>query len=726
MIASAHGLNLDMGELRRRFAMSLKGATLAQLMAHGAALGFVTRPLRAELSEIVGLEVPCILHWDLHHFVVLKKVVRRRSLRHAFRSLKESEVAHLVVLDPAIGERRLTLEEASPHFTGVALELSPGADFQPQKPAVKLRLSQLTGRVRGLKGALAQIFALACVLELFALVSPLFNQLVIDEVLTSGDRELLTVLTLGFALLLLIQSAIGLARSWMVMVLGQTLGLQWTGNVFAHLIRLPIDYFERRHLGDVVSRFGSVGLIQRALTTAVIEAMLDGIMAIAALVMMLIYGPTLAAVTVVAVLLYGLVRLVAFKPFREAAAERLTMAAKENSHFIETLRAVTPIKLFCREQERRARWQNLVVDVQNRDVRTAKMNIAFSTANTLIFGIENLLVFWFGARMVMDGRAGSASVFTIGMLFAYLSYKSQFTSRVSALINYGVELRMLGLHTERLADIALTRPEQDNPAAEGLDANAPAHDLGHLQPTLELRNVSFRYAEGEPWILKDANFSLRAGESVAVTGTSGCGKTTLLKILLGLLTPTQGEILYGGIPVRQLGMANVRMQFGAVMQDDVLLSGNLMDNISFFDVQPDEMRVESCARHAQIFDDVAKMPMGFRTVVGDMGSGLSGGQKQRLMLARALYKRPRILVLDEATSHLDVPTERAVTQTLGQLGTTRIVVAHRPETIAAAGRVVMMKDGVLMDILQMLRTAVAERPADISATALPGAAGRAN
>ena len=700
MVSSGHGLQLDLADLRRRFAVSLKGATLQSLVSHAAVIGFATRPLRLEMEDLGELTLPCILHWNLNHFVVLKKVARK----------------HIVILDPAVGERRLSMAETSQHFTGVAVELTPNADFRPQDQRARLKLGQLTGRVRGLKRSLVQIFAVAVVLELFALVAPLFNQVVVDEVLTSGDRDLLTVLVLGFGLLLIVQTAIGLARSWMVMVLGQTLSLQWTGNVFAHLVRLPVDFFEKRHLGDIVSRFGSVGAIQRTLTTAVIEAVLDGIMALAALVMMLIYAPALAGVTVAAVALYGLTRWVAYQPFREAAAERLVIAAKENSHFLETLRAITPLKLFGREQERRARWQNLVVDVQNRDVRTARMNIGFATANTFIFGIENLVVFWLGARMVMAGQqlgqGGQAAIFSVGMLFAYISYKGQFTGRVSALINYGVELKMLGLHAERLADIALTAPERDNPKATGLDADLPAHELAHLAPSLELRNVSFRYADGEPWILKNANFIVRAGESVAVTGVSGCGKTTLLKVVLGLLPPNEGEVLYGGVPVRQLGMANVRRQLGTVMQEDVLLTGSLADNICFFDVQPDQPRIEACARLAQVHAEIARMPMGFQTLMGDLGSGLSGGQKQRLLLARALYKQPRVLALDEATSHLDLLNERAVTLALAQMRLTRLIIAHRPETIAGAQRVVQLKDGGVVELMQAVRTVGADRASE--------------
>ncbi|MEO6278925.1 peptidase domain-containing ABC transporter [Roseateles sp.] len=681
MVCSAHGQAYEISELRHRFPASLKGVNLRQLIAQAANIGLSSRAFRLDLGEMDKLQLPCILHWDLNHFVVLKEVGRK----------------NITILDPAVGERRLTLTEVSQHFTGVALELSPTAEFKTQAPAPRVSLSALTGKVTGLRRSLSQILGVAVVLELFAIVAPLFQQMVVDEVLTSGDRDLLTVLALGFALLLLAQTLIGLARSWMVIVLSQTLALQWAGNVFSHLVKLPVAFFEKRHLGDITSRFGAVQAIQKTLTTAVIEAVLDGLMALAALVMMLIYAPTLAAVTAGAVALYGLLRWISYAPFRNAAAERLIMAAKENTHFIETLRAITPLKLFGREEERRARWQNLIVEVQNRDVRTAKMGMGFSTASTFIFGLENLLVLWLGARLIMNGMTGggasSGAGMTIGMLFAFLSYKTQFASRVSALINYAVELKMLNLHAERLADICLEPPEKDE---------VPHSELTHLVPSIELRNVSFRYGEGEPWILKDANFRVEAGESVAVVGASGAGKTTLLKIALGLLKPTEGEVLYGGQRVQHIGIQNFRRQVGTVMQEDVLLTGSLADNIAFFDVQPDRERVQTCAQMAQLHDDICRMPMGYETLVGDLGSGLSGGQKQRLLLARALYKQPRVLALDEATSHLDIANERAVTAAIAHVQLTRLIIAHRPETIAGAQRVVQVKGGQVLDVARAM------------------------
>ena len=676
MVCSAHGLQVDLADLRRRFAVSVKGATMQQLVQHADGLNFSSRPLRLELDELNQLQLPCILHWGLNHFVVLAKVRKK----------------HVVIYDPAVGERRVTMEDVSRHFTGVALELTPNASFEPADQRQRVSLAALTGKVLGLKRSMFQIFALALVLQLFAIAAPLLNQLVVDDAIATYDKDLLSVLIVGFALLLLIQTLLGLARSWMVMALGMSLSLQWTSNVFSHLLRLPIEYFEKRHLGDVVSRFGSVGTIQKTLTSSLIEAVLDGLMSIAALGMMLLYSPTLTAVVVGAVVIYALLRWAMYKPFRDASAERLVVAARENTHFLESLRAITPLKLFGRENERRARWQNLLIDVQNRDIKTAKMGIAFSTANTFISGIENLAVLWLGAGLAMqtstNGVQGQSS-FTIGMLFAFISYKGQFSSRMATLINYFVEIKMLGLHAERLADIALTEPEKDA---------APDNTLQHLESKIELKNVSFRYGEGEPWLLKETNLVLNAGESVAIVGASGCGKTTLLKLILGLRHPVEGEILYGGIPVKQLGLQNFRKLIGTVMQEDVLLAGSIAESISFFDVHFDMERVQTCGNLAAVHDDIARMPMGYQTLVGDMGSALSGGQKQRILLARALYKQPKVLALDEATSHLDITNEKRVTQTLAQMSLTRILVAHRPETIAAAQRVIALENGKIIEL----------------------------
>jgi ATP-binding cassette subfamily B protein RaxB len=686
MVASHHGRRMDLRTLRRRFSISLKGATLAQLMQMAGALDFASRPLRLELEEIDQLQRPCILHWQFNHFVVLVDVTKRLGK------------TWVTLLDPARGEVRMELAEVSRHFTGVALELSPTAQFTARDERQHIRMRDLLGRAIGLRRSLGQIILLALALETFALVGPFFMQWVVDGAIVSADRDLLSLLVLGFGLLLVVQTTIALARSWVVLHLSTSLNLQWASNVFGHLLRLPTAYFEKRQLGDIVSRFGSIQSIQRTVTTGAIEAVLDGVLVIAMLVVMLVYSPTLALVVCAAATVYGLLRWGSFAAYRRANEELIVLGAQEQTHFLESVRGVQAIKLGVVEEERRGGWMNLAVDKANRAVTAERMNIGFRTANTALFGLENLIVVWLAAQLVMSNE------FSVGMLFAFVAYKQQFTTRVSNLIGLVAEWKMLKLHGERLADIVLEKPEMESGAVT-LDQRADS-----LPAVMEVRDLSYRYADYEPWVLSGLNLRVDAGESLAIVGASGSGKTTLLKLMLGLLPVQEGEVLYGGVPLRQLGPASYRRQIAAVMQDDSVFAGSIADNIALFDARPDLAFVESCARLAGLHDEIARMPMAYHTLVGDMGTALSGGQKQRLMLARALYKRPKILFLDEATSHLDVARERQVVAALKQLKITRVVIAHRPETVAMADRVVKIEGGKIVQELRNV-SGPAEAPA---------------
>jgi ATP-binding cassette subfamily B protein RaxB len=666
MVASAHGLVTDLPALRRRFSLSLKGVTLADLVRMAEGLQLQTRPLRAELDELAQLQTPCILHWDLNHFVVLVSVRRGVATIH----------------DPAQGLRRMKLAQVSPHFTGVALELLPGDGFRPRHERREWRVRELLGPVSGLRRGLAQVLLLALALEAFVLLTPFFMQWVVDDVLVSGDRDLLLTLGLGFALLVLIQVLTAAGRAWAVLVLSATLNLQWLLNVFAHLLRLPMGWFEKRHIGDIWSRFAAVQQIQKALTTSFVEAVLDGALVLLTLLMMALYSPRLTAVALAAVVVYGLLRWACMRPLREATEEALVHEARQSSHFLESLRGVQAIKLFGAQADRRTRFGALVAHTMNADITTRKLELGMALAHRLLFGLERVAVIWLGALLVLERSL------SVGMLFAFFAYKEQFALRVSGLIDKLVALRMLRLQGERLADIVLTAPE---PAAAQSAADGDEPEAG-----IELVDVSFRYADGEPEVLHHVNLRIDPGESVAITGPSGCGKTTLLKIMLGVLEPSSGEVRVGGssrIPLQRLGLTRWRQMLGVVMQDEPLFSGSVADNICFFDDRPDRERIEQCARIAAVHDEIAAMPMGYHTLIGELGTALSGGQKQRVLLARALYKKPRILLLDEATSALDLERERSVNQAVRQLALTRVIVAHRSETIASATRVIALHDG---------------------------------
>jgi ATP-binding cassette, subfamily B, bacterial CvaB/MchF/RaxB len=446
----------------------------------------------------------------------------------------------------------------------------------------------------------------------------------------------------------------------------------------------------------VVSRFGAVGTIQRTLTSSFLEAIIDGVMAVATLAMMAAYSLRLTAIAVAAVAAYAVLRTIYYAPLRRATEEHIVHAARQQSHFLETVRGVQSIKLFGRQEERRARWLNLVVESVNRDVAVQKLTLGFRSANGLVFGAERVAVVWVGALAVLD------TAFSIGMLFAFMAYKEQFSARIAGLIDKAIELKMLQLQAERLADIVLT-PTEEEPAT----AAAPVPEA-----SIEVRHVSFRYSDTEPFVLRDCSFRIDTGESVAIVGASGGGKTTLVKVMLGLLQPTDGQVLVGGVDLQKLGVDAYRRLVGTVMQEDPLFAGSIADNVSFFDPNPSQEAIERCTRLAAVHEDIAAMPMGYHTLIGDMGAALSGGQRQRILLARALYKQPRILFLDEATSALDVQRERQVNEAIRGLSLTRILIAHRPETIASAGRVIALANG---QVAQDLRRAVdVTRPATAS------------
>jgi ATP-binding cassette, subfamily B, bacterial CvaB/MchF/RaxB len=678
MVAGHLGHRVDMPTLRRRFSVSLKGATMVDLIRIAGQLSLNPRALRAEMEHLPQLVLPCVLHWDLNHFVVLKEVRGGMAVIH----------------DPARGVRRLPLAKVSRHFTGIVLELTPLAEFTPRTERQSVSLRQLLGRVSGLKRSLLQIFALALALEAFMLLTPFLMQWVVDGVLVSADRDLLVTLGLGFGLLVLIQVGAGAIRSWAVLHLSSTLNLQWLSNVFAHLMRLPVEWFEKRHTGDVMSRFGAVQQIQQTLTTSFIEAVLDGLLVVVTLVMMGVYSGTLTAIALGCVAAYALLRWAFFRPLRDATEEAIIHDAKRSSHFLESLRGVQSIKLFNRQEDRQARFMNLVVDAMNAHIATRKLDLLFGVLHKLVFGLERVAVVWVGALLVMDHR------FSVGMLFAFIAYKEQFATRVSGLIDKLVEVRMLKLQGERLADIVLTAPEPQ--AAVAPRGTGP-------EPRLELNGVSFAYSDGEPEVLRRLNLVIEPGESVAISGVSGCGKTTLLKLMLGIHAPQAGEIRIGGVPLQRLGLRAWRDMIGTVMQDDQLFAGSITDNISFFELQPDAAWVEQCARIAAVHDEIDAMPMAYHTLIGDMGASISGGQKQRILLARALYKRPKILFLDEATSALDVEREREVNQAIRQLDLTRVIVAHRPETIASASRVIVLSEGRVMQDLRTVPTGTSHK-----------------
>lgn len=658
MICGHFGKNIDLIYLRRKFNLSARGATLAGINGIAEQLGMATRALSLELDELRVLKTPCILHWDFSHFVVLVSVKRNRYVLH----------------DPARGIRYISREEMSRYFTGVALEVWPGSEFQSETLQTRISLRSLINSIYGIKRTLAKIFCLSVVIEAINLLMPVGTQLVMDHAIPAGDRGLLTLISAALMFFILLKAATSTLRAWSSLVMSTLINVQWPSGLFDHLLRLPLAFFERRKLGDIQSRFDSLDTLRATFTTSVIGFIMDSIMVVGVCVMMLLYGGYLTWIVLCFTTIYIFIRLVTYGNYRQISEECLVREARAASYFMETLYGIATVKIQGMVGIRGAHWLNMKIDAINSGIKLTRMDLLFGGINTFVTACDQIVILWLGAGLVIDNQM------TIGMFVAFSSFRGQFSERVASLTSFLLQLRIMSLHNERIADIALHEKEEKKPEIEIVA------DMGPI--SLETNGLSYRYDSQSAPIFSALSLSVAPGESVAITGASGAGKTTLMKVLCGLFEPDSGRVLINGIDIRQIGINNYHRMIACVMQDDRLFSGSIRENICGFAEEMDEEWMVECARASHIHDVIMNMPMGYETLIGELGEGLSGGQKQRIFIARALYRKPGILFMDEATSALDSESEHFVNVAIKNMNITRVIIAHRETTLRTVDRVI--------------------------------------
>lgn len=638
-----------------------------------APFSLLVRPLHLPADELASLATPAVLECEPGRYVILEQLTARS--------------AHILELSG--GRRRVSRSELSARYSGVAAEVSPSAEFarRPERP--RMSLLSFFRWSPDVRSSLGQVFLLSLFLQIYVLASPFYMRLVVDETITRGDTDFLGALAIGFGLFAVFNAGAAALRGIAIQRLAAVVSWDITTRTYSKLIRLPLLWFQSQKLADILSRLQSLEPIRNLVAGGLVTVLIDGILSLLTVTLMLIISPPLCAVAVGAFLFYLIVRCVALPISFRLSANSLRALIAEQTKRIEVIRAMQTIKIMAAETERENDLVNRLAENIQDGQRNAYNALAFGTANQFALSISVVIITYLGARYVIAGEL------TLGMLFAFAAYQAQFFARSTSLVEQTVSWRLLGIHTSRMADILLAAPERN------IDKPVRTDALIHGQ--LRLENVTFQYSLMEPPVLKAVNLVVDAGEFIAITGASGGGKTTLLKVMCGLFAPVRGEVLLDGMAIGQWGPRTVRRSMGIVMQDDELLTGTVADNIAFFSPEPDQEWLWECLRAVGMEREIRALPLQLDTPIGDLGHSLSGGQRQRVFLARALYRRPKLLLLDEATAHLDPSLVKIVNTTLSKLPITRIVIAHNAETIAAANRVVVLEDGVLKDVARPAR-----------------------
>ena len=660
MIGVFFGHKLDLSGLRKISEPSIEGISLSQINKLLTRLNFKTRALRVPIDKLGFIKTPAILHWNKNHFVVLKKVKRNKIIIH----------------DPAVGLRICSYSEFQQEFSGVALEVTRDIEFKRITSKNKITLLQIIKTIPNIHKLFSILLLLSLSIEILTIINPLFIQYITDQVLGSNSISNLLPIASGFILIICLLTLAEYTRSHLTLYTTTNFRESFGASVFRHLLSLSTKFFANRHQGDIQSKFQAIDNIQTKISSDFIKTILDGVMFFITLAMMFLYSSLLSVVILLTTLIFVAIRYFSYQTLKNQTSSSAHLHAKVATTLLETIRAITPIKLFLKEQNQLNTWRNGYIDALNSDIKISKQQITYQTSNHFIFNLEQIIIICIVSKLVLSKQ------FSTGMLLALLSYRHILVVKATSFIQNIFDYKLLSIQLNRLNDILVQEPEM--------------HDIQYKQindqeiNTISLKNICFQYSQDKKNIINNLNLEIYKGEKIAIIGKSGCGKSTLLHLMMGLLSPTSGEIYINNLALNSFGKINYRKKIAAVMQQDSLLTGTILNNITFFDDQIDLELVYEVAHLAQIHEMIIKLPMGYETLIGDMGSMLSGGQKQRLILARALYRKPEILFLDEATSHLDDENEKLINQALKTIDITQIIVAHRQETIKMADRVLLL------------------------------------
>ena len=668
MVLSYYGRKTSVAEVGTKWSVGRDGLSGRGLVQAARSYGMRVRPVSLPKdSDFRFVKLPAIIHWEFNHFIV----VERWSPKW------------IDVVDPAQGRRRLTHEEFDAGFTGVVIILEPGAHFDRRSNAARVSISTyLFQYLQHAPASTIQVLATSILLQLFGLLLPLLTEVIVDHILPFKISSLMVLLGVGILMLVLMQTVATLLREWSLVYLQARTDMHMTLGFCEHLFTLPYSFFQQRSSGDLLARLSSNTLIRDILSNQLISTLLDGGTVTIYLVILVWQSLPFALLTLLIGLLQVILLLASYRAVRDLTSRELAAQGVSQGYLTEALAGIGTLKAAGAEYQALDRWSNLYFEQVNLSARHRYLSAGIGTALGALRSLAPLALLWLGTIQALNGSL------SVGTMLALNALAINFLLPLNSLVSSGQQLQTVQAHLERIADVTAAKPEQNREKVQ-----QPPQLTGSIQ----VQNVSFQYATGTEKVLRDINLTVAAGQKVAIVGTTGSGKSTLGKLLLGLYTPTEGSILYDGIPLESLDYQQVRRQFGAVMQDSSIFSGTVLQNITFNDPAMENPQVIRAAQMAAIHEDLMAWPMGYETYVAEGGSALSGGQRQRLALARAIAPNPAILLLDEATSHLDVVTEQRVEQNLSNLSCTQIIIAHRLSTIRNADMILVMDHGSIVE-----------------------------
>ncbi|MBD2342899.1 peptidase domain-containing ABC transporter [Anabaena subtropica] len=670
MICNYWGKHFNLNRLREMTNVNRHGASLTALAAAAESLGFATRPVKASLDKLAEQSLPAIAHWEGKHFIVVYEITKQR----------------VIVCDPGLGQRSLTRREFLAGWTGFALLLQPTAllnETQDETTSV-WKFFEL---IKPHYGVLIEVFIASVLMQLFGLITPVFTQLLLDRVLVQRSVVTLNAIGLGMIVFGLFSITMNGVRAYLLSHTANRISISLLVGFIQHTFRLPLSYFESRYVGDIVSRIQENQKIQRFLTGQTLSVILDMLTLVVYLTLMFWYSWRMALFVLITVPPFFILALASTSILRRISREVFNAGAEENSYVIQSLTGIRTVRSLAIEQTVRWRWEellnNLVKKAFNAQIIGIRLSIISGAINTFV----STSLMWFGAWQVIQGEL------TIGQLVAFNMLVGHVLSPFQRLSQLWNQFQEILISTERINDVLEAEPEEDL-------QNQSRRHLDRIRGHIHFQNVTFRYhQESETNVLENMNFEIQPEQMVAVVGRSGSGKTTLSKLILGLYPPTKGKVFIDGCDVTGVSLRSLRSQIGVVDQDTFLFGGTIRDNISIAHPEASLDEIIQAAKLAGADEFIQQMPMGYESKIGEGGGMLSGGQRQRLAIARALMGNPRLLLFDEATSHLDSESERIIQNNLKTIlqGRTSIIIAHRLSTIRNADLILVLDRGLLVE-----------------------------